>query len=270
MTEAANAPTIPAQTGAADEQAAPIAQLGHGGRIITALEAAWGTIRQRHRDVPRVVMITGTARQSGGRRWGHFGADFWAVPQEGSRASELFIAGELIALGGRPVLQVLLHEGAHGIAYARKIKDRSGDGKRYHNRKFVALAEEMGLKGPSAPIKTHGWTNCSLPDETAERYADVIAELDAAALPYLGASPAPSAGEDDEHQGDDADGEGDDGAREEPEKKRRAGKRFAVECECETPRRLQISPKSFEDGPLICGVCAKRFEPVGQDEGEDE
>ncbi|WP_143053701.1 hypothetical protein [Streptomyces sp. 2112.2] len=260
MTTETAGPTIPAQTTPNDQPAGSL-EPGHGGRIITALESAWSAIRSNHGDVPQVVMITGTARQLGGDRWGHFGADFWAVPQNGSRASELFIAGELIALGGARVLQTLIHEGAHGVAYVRGIKDTSGDGNRYHNKRFVAIAEEMGLQGPAESMKTHGWTACTLPTATAERYAAVIAELDAAALPYLGA-PAVS-NSDDEDQGDDA--EGGDGGEEKP-KKKRAGKRFAIECKCDDPRRLQVSPKSVEDGPIICGLCMKPFEPVDQDD----
>ncbi|MFF4291027.1 hypothetical protein ACFY0R_37890 [Streptomyces sp. NPDC001633] len=265
MTTETAAPTVPAPTPARDDEPAGT-KPGHGGRIITALEAAWAAIRARHADVPEVVMITGTARQLGGDRWGHFGADFWAVPQDGGRASELFIAGELIALGGARVLKTLIHEAAHGVAYVRGIQDTSGDGNRYHNKRFVALAEELGLKGPAQSMKTHGWTDCTLPPATAERYAAVIAELDAAALPYLGV-PVVSAGGDEDQ--DDGAEEGQGGDEETPKKKRRAGKRFAIVCRCETPRRLQVTPKSLEDGPIICGICRQEFEAEEPDEDDE-
>ncbi|MEU1133351.1 hypothetical protein ABZ383_26440 [Streptomyces sp. NPDC005900] len=232
---------------------------GHGGRIITALETAWRTLRGEHPDIPQVVMITGTARQLGGDRWGHYGPDFWAVPEgKKDRASELFIAGELIALGGRAVLKTLIHEAAHGVAHVRGIKDTSGDGKRYHNKRFVALAEELGLKGPAEPMKTHGWTRCVLTEATAIRYAAVIEQLDAARLPYLGAPALPTAGGDGEDQGED--GEDGNGTEDKP-KKKRAGKRLAVVCGCKEPRTLQVTPKAMEDGPIICGVCGTRFLP---------
>lgn len=261
MTEITTA-TLPGQR---DEQAPAAVEPGHGGRIIAALEAAWAAIRANHSAVPQVVMITGTARQLGGDRWGHYGPDFWAVPDEqrAGRASELFIAGELIALGGRRVLQTLIHEAAHGVAHRRSIKDTSGDGNRYHNKRFVAIAEELGLKGPAASEPTHGWTRCTIPDETATTYAEVIAGLDAARLPYLGV-PAVATGGDDEDQGDDETTGA--GAEEEPKKKRRAGKRLAIICECknakdEPARRLQVTPKAVMDGPIICGNCGARFEP---------
>ncbi|MGW1839611.1 hypothetical protein [Streptomyces sp. NPDC002067] len=268
MTETPTA-TIPTQTATEPEKRPPARTLapGHGGRIIAALEAAWATLRARHPDIPQVVMITGTARQAGGERWGHYGPDFWAVPEEDSprRASELFIAGELIALGGRRVLKTLIHEAAHGVAHTRKIKDTSGDGNRYHNKRFVAIAEELGLKGPAEPMKTYGWTDVTLPEETAQRYAEVVAELDAAALPYLGAAPAAALGGDDEDQGAD-----DEDAGTKKPKKKRAGKRYAVVCRCDTPRRLQVSPKALEDGPILCGNCTQPFAPEQSDEDDDE
>ena len=36
---------------------------------------------------------------------------------------ELFVAGELLAVGGRAVLEVTLHEGTHALAVVRGIRD---------------------------------------------------------------------------------------------------------------------------------------------------
>ena len=46
-----------------------------------------------------------------------------------------------MAYGGAGVLQVLLHEAAHALAFARGIKDTSRSGNRYHNRRFANLAK---------------------------------------------------------------------------------------------------------------------------------
>lgn len=267
MTETTTA-TVPAPR---DEQA-PEAQPGHGGKLIAALESTWAAIKANHADVPDVVMITGTQKQHGGDRWGHYGADHWAVPEEdkGRRAPELFIAGEAIAKGGRWVLEVLLHEASHGVAHTRGIKDCSGDGNRYHNKRFVAIAEELGLQGPKESVKTHGWAFCSMPSATAARYAEVIEELDTARLPYRGI-PAVTVPEDEDQEN------GEDGAEdgEEKPKKKRAGRRLGVICQCVTPegkprRRLQLTPKSLEDGPIICGNCREEFTPEEPDEDDDE
>ncbi|WP_156046190.1 hypothetical protein [Herbidospora cretacea] len=55
-------------------------------------------------------------------------------------APELFIAGELLALGAARVLQTMLHEAAHALAHVRGIKDTSRSGNRYHNSLFAELA----------------------------------------------------------------------------------------------------------------------------------
>jgi hypothetical protein len=234
----------------------------HGARIITVLEAAWSVIRQQHPDVPRVVMITGSKQQHGGARLGHYGHDLWSVREQG-RAPELFIAGELFAEGGRAVLLVLLHEASHGVAKVRGDKDTSSAG-RYHNRKFVKIAEELGLKGPARPVPVHGWSFCTLPDTTAAAYAAVVDAIDAAHLPYLGApGSTPLPGDEDEPGTDEQDDTG-----KSKKKGGRAGRRFAIECGCDEPRRIQITPKAYEAGPLLCGLCTKPFAPIPENDEE--
>ena len=48
-------------------------------------------------------------------------------------------------------MEVMLHEAAHALAIRRGIKDTSAAGNRYHNKRFVALAAELGLRGPDMP-----------------------------------------------------------------------------------------------------------------------
>ena len=98
---------------------------------------------------------------------------------------ELFVAGELLAAGGRAVLEVMLHEAAHALAVVRGIRGTSAEGNRYHNKRFVALAAEMGLRGPDRPEKVIGWSDCRITDETAAAYGDVISAIDTARLPFL-------------------------------------------------------------------------------------
>ena len=54
------------------------------------------------------------------------------------------ISGEGLARTPREVLGTLLHEAAHALAAARGITDTSRQG-RYHNKKYAALAAELGL-----------------------------------------------------------------------------------------------------------------------------
>jgi len=216
-----------------------------GSRIIAVLEHAWSQIRTRHPGVPPVVIITGTGRQTRGyATLGHFGAERWQTTEaESGRLPELFIAGELLAgngqhSGGRAVLETLLHEAAHGLAHTRGIKDCSRQN-RYHNRRFAALATELGLTAPSVPHPTLGWSMATLDEQAAAGWQDVIDAINTARLPHLGAlhtAPALAASA-------------------------RAGSRFRVACACEPPRTLSITPKQYETAPLLCGACREPFEP---------
>ena len=186
----------------------------HGSRIIAALERAWAAIQDQHPDVPDVVIATGAGSHQKGtpegyRLRGHHWPERWVLQgQDGPRAPELFIAGELLSAGGRAVLEVMLHEAAHALATQRSIKDTSAQGNRYHNNRFVALAAELGLHGPDSPDKVTGWSGCTLTDATADRYAEVTAAIDTARLPFLvdqaiPAEPGDGGGED---QGEDGPG----------------------------------------------------------------
>jgi hypothetical protein len=166
-----------------------------------------------------------------------------------------FLPGELLAAGGRAVVEVMLHEAAHALAVARGIKDTSSEGNRYHNKRFVALGVELGLRGPDRPEKVIGWSGCQITDETAADYADVISAIDTARLPFLPGGPGVTGG-------------GEDGQGEKP--KKRGGRRMAVECACQPPRKLHMTPKQREDGPVICGVCHDPFELPEQDGTEEE
>ena len=221
----------------------------------------------RHPDVPDVVIVTGAGSNQKGtpegyRLRGHHWPEQWILQgRDGHRAPELFIAGELLSAGGRAVLEVMLHEAAHALATRRGIKDTSAAGNRYHNKRFVALAAELGLRGSDSPDKVTGWSGCTLTDETASGYAKVTAAIDTARLPFLidFTTPAGPGGEDGDDQGDGGPGK--------PAK--RGGRRAAVECACQPePRRIQLTPKQIEDGPIVCGLCCAPFE-FPEDDQED-
>ena len=80
----------------------------------------------------------------------------------------------------------MLHEATHALAAQRGIKDTSAAGNRYHNKRFVALAAELGLHGPDVPNKVTGWSGCTLTDATAGGYAEMTAAIDWARLPVPG------------------------------------------------------------------------------------
>jgi hypothetical protein len=159
----------------------------------------------------------------------------------------------------------MLHEASHALAVVRGIKDTSAEGNRYHNKRFAALAVEMGLRGPARPEKVLGWSDRQITDETAAGYGDVISAIDTARLPFLPGGPVVTGGGEDGQGGGEG---GEDGQGDKP--KKRGGRREAVQCACQPPRKLYMTPKQREDGPVICGVCHEPFEPPEQDGTEEE
>lgn len=283
-------------TAAIPTQAQPIAEISHehGSRIITALEGAWAAIRAQHPEVPHVLMITGTGRSRTGITWGHFGEKRWTVETEAGtkagRTHELFAGGELLSLGGLRTIQTLLHEAAHSLAHVRGIKDTSSD-YRYHNKRFVKLAEELGLTGPATPANVIGWSDCAITDAAAERYAAAIEALDVARLPYvhdamaimLGKGTRPTGGDDagngDEGTegtgGTDTEGAGGESGGDEGEAPARPKKRptrFLVICGC-IERDEDGAPKLDKDGQPKPGraiqVSRKSWEFGTVDGGDD-
>ncbi|MFF9128436.1 hypothetical protein ACF09J_35220 [Streptomyces sp. NPDC014889] len=223
-----------------------------GTRIITALESTWGAIQKHHPDVPDVVIVTGTGR---GRRknsltWGHHTVDRWLDAAAAGRKAELFVSGEAIAKGGEMVVETMLHEAAHALAAVRGIRDTSCAG-RWHNRKYAALARELGLEPPKKAAKVIGFSEALITAATVGRYAAQIRRLNAATLARI------EAPEDDEGQQPEPQSEDNPGPR---GGRGRAGKRLAVECGCTPPRRMQVSPKFLEDGSVLCGKCREEFQ----------
>ncbi|MFJ9523276.1 hypothetical protein ACIRPK_34175, partial [Kitasatospora sp. NPDC101801] len=179
--------------------------------------------------------------------------DRWVDAEASGRRPELFIAGELLERGGEVVLETMLHEAAHGIAVGRGIKDCSSDGLRWHNRKFAALAVEVGLEPPKRAAQTIGFSEALMKPETAAAYGAAIRKLEAARLPFLEGDPVKPE--------DDADAEA-----EEPKKKRTSGKRYPIVCSCRPePRRMQVTPKTYgkgkKRGAILCGFCKAEFLP---------
>ncbi len=232
-----------------------------GSALISALERTWATIRRRHPELPDVVVITGTALRhatsanTNATKWARFGAARWvqgrpqraAVPTttaghdaklelRPNRKPELFVAGECFAEGAEHTLTTILHEAVHALAYVRQVQDTSRQGK-YHNRRFVQLAAELGLAWPSGaranPVR--GFSEVRVTDPARAAYAGAIADLEAAI-------PA----------GDNRAAEGAGG---------RTFNRAKLVCACYPERSIRVSPKQAARGAILCGVCGKEFLP---------
>lgn len=208
---------------------------GASSTIVTALERTWAEIRDKHPDVPDAVIVSGKGRKGMQVTWGRWHSDLWSDAHARSvTIPELFVAGECLAQGPEKVLETLIHEASHGVADTRKIKDTSR-GNRYHNQKFVAIAEELGLKGPETPHTIRGWSACRLAEGTVDTYESFAALRDAIVVVI--------------------------GARLEIDDEAEAPTRAPqpkYECGCEG-RYIRMSKKVYDEGTILCGICTEPF-----------
>jgi hypothetical protein len=207
--------------------------------LVAALERAWTAIRRRHPEVPEVVMAvaSGSVGRRGELTLGHFAERRWTVAS--AERPELFVGGEGLAAGPVEVLGTLLHEAAHGLAATRRVQDTSRQG-RYHNRRYAALAGELGLTVATAGSR--GWTATTVPTETSTAYAAVVEDLARALVLWRRA----------EQRG---------GGR-------RSNNLLPAVCGC--GRRIRASRSTLAEAPVLCGRCGGAFQPpAAQDSGFD-
>lgn len=216
--------------------------------LVAALEVVWEAIQERHPDVPDVMVTLGAGSVGvprGALKLGHFAADRWNTGT--GQLAELFVGGEGLSRGAESVLATMLHEAAHGVAHVRKVKDTSREG-RYHNARFKALGEELGLL--ITVVKGIGWSGTELAPGTAQGYAGEVHGLAAAITAWRYAEGyLPGLGGDDQDK--DGGGEAGAGGRTKPKNG------LVLVCAC--ARKIRASVSVAELGPIICGVCASPF-----------
>ncbi|HEU4751972.1 MAG TPA: hypothetical protein VFU47_02610 [Armatimonadota bacterium] len=237
---------IPTQT------APETAPMEHTGSTVVALiERVWDRIRADHPELPRVVVTTGSGEFV---KWGHFRPDSWKSGDE--KLHEFFLASEALAKGAVQVLQTTIHEAAHTLARVRGQKDTSRQN-RYHNKVFLALAEELGLEHKaSTPDSTHGFSFVTLTEATKEKYADLLEEL-AKELVLTGLLPFWLGGDEEE---DEKGGEKITKPKggEDEKGKAQTGNLKAV-CKCAEPNIIRLSRKVLDKGIVRCDECGHLF-----------
>jgi len=141
--------------------------------VLGVLEDCWAGIQARNPEVPDCSIVIATGSHNGRLvKAGHWWANQWTDGEE--RRGECLIASEYLAKPAADIFETLLHEAAHALATGRDIADTSRNGK-YHNAKYKALAEEVGLQ-----VEKHssrGWTLTSLSAETEATYAAEIESI---------------------------------------------------------------------------------------------
>jgi len=233
----------------------------NGSTIIKAIEAAYDAVRSTYPDLPQVVATTGTGLQGRGLKWGHFGAGRWQVLENGrvvdesGRLPEVFIAGERLHCGAQDTLATIIHEAVHALATVRGVKEVSRDA-RYHNRKFVALAEELGMEWPEgqAPNASIGFSAVVLTDETVEEYSETIEALATAINVHLDTLPRLGIQLGGKGEG----GEGTEGVAI-PVEPAKPKSRSNIKATCECGHIVRMSAKVLEMAVVECSECEAPF-----------
>ena len=137
--------------------------------IVSGLENAHAIIREKTGAPRATILVT----RKTGRTMGHFThAKLWKSGEE--QFHEIMVSANYFERGARAVLGTLLHEVAHSIDLQNGIQGTSGDG--YHNQKFKATAEALGLTITQA--KGIGWSVTEVSDECAERWSEPLALIE--------------------------------------------------------------------------------------------
>lgn len=195
----------------------------HLSGIVAALEGAHEIIREKT-GAPRVTILV---TRKTGRTMGHFThSKLWKAGEDSFH--EIMISANYFERGARAVLGTLLHEVAHSIDAQNGIQGVSGDG--YHNQKFRATAEALGLTITQA--KGIGWSVTEVSDECASRWSDALALIESA-LSLMA----------DSEQG-----------------KKSVGRNKNLKVAmCECGEKMRISAKALEKCAPLCQTCGVEF-----------
>jgi hypothetical protein len=218
--------------------------------LVAACEQAWAEIQRHHPDVPHAVVVLGSGIERGRLvKLGHWWGGRWLA--DGEVRGEVLLAGEALHLPAEQVFEVLLHEAAHGLNATKGIKDASRGG-RYHNKRFRATAELVGLDVAAMP--PYGWAGTTLTADTIEKYQDAIDRLgDAMRIARTIERPT-ALGSEEAEAGGVGTADTTERSSEEPGS-RRSG---AAVCGC--GRRMRMAPSVLAAGPVLCGLCGTEFD----------
>ncbi|WP_180929195.1 hypothetical protein [Streptomyces sp. AJS327] len=191
--------------------------------LAAELAAAWADIQRHHSELPDLA------------------------------APESLIGESSSACGVGLSFERLLHEAVHGLAAARGIRDTSRAG-RYHNRRFLAIAEELGLDHPDEAHPSSGFSLVLLTPDTRRRYRATIDRLQRALKAYSAATET----------------DGGKSFRGPAARHGSSGGGVRVKAVCDCGRNVRVVPSVLAQAPIMCGACGKPFripvdkpEPVG-------
>lgn len=220
-------------------------------QLISALAACWSAIRERHPDVPGVVLLPAPAQRGRMNVLGHFAPIRWKTKKaDDMLLHEVVVVAEHLDRSAEDIFETLLHEAAHAKNFANGPIFDCSPTSQYHNAKFKVAAEELGLEVQKVP--NYGWAYTTLADGTRAFYSAVIATLDEALVhrrkPVTLIVPpsTPPAGDQPPTSG----AEGDDDST--PSSRSR-------KATCSCPHIIRVSKKVMEATTIRCDSCGNPF-----------
>ena len=193
--------------------------------ITKAIEDAHEIIREKTGAPRATILVT----RKTGRTMGHFTHYTpWVSGEE--KFHEIMVSANYFPRGARAVLGTLLHEVAHSLDLQNGIQGVTGDG--YHNQKFKATAEALGLTITQA--KGIGWSVTEVSDDCATRWADALALIEDALRLTADAEQGATGGK---------------GGR---------NKNLKVAV-CRCGEKIRLSAKTLEKCAPICSECETHF-----------
>ena len=180
--------------------------------LAAELAVAWADIQRTHPDLPDLA------------------------------APESLIGESSSACGTELSFERLLHEAVHGIAASRGVRDTSRAG-RYHNRRFLAIADELGLDHSEDPHPSSGFSLVALRPETRKRYRPTIDRLQRALKAHVVAIAADTSSS----------------FRGPAARHGSSGGGVRVKAVCDCGRNVRVVPSVLEQAPIMCGACGQPF-----------
>jgi hypothetical protein len=220
-----------------DEQTAPPGTE----QITAAAQATWSAIRARHPELGPVMVTLGSSRagKPGTIRRGTFTPQRWRTDTGEEDLGEVFLPAEGLDAGPGGMLTELLHQAAHALAAARGIPETSNKG-RYHNRRFAALAGEVGLAAEVDPHdEWRGFATLTLAEGTEVDYAPELDTLAGVATVHR---------------------------RPEPPREGRRREPAGVAAVCACGYRIRAARSTLAAATPLCARCGQAFrvdEPAG-------
>lgn len=219
-------------------------------KLIMALTECWTAIQKHHPGVPDVVLLPAPSLTRRLNVLGHFAPLRWRPREQGGALlHEVVVVAEHLNRNAADIFETLLHEAAHAFNFDRGIRDCSRS--QYHNRKFKAAAEELGLE--VVQVRHYGYALTTLAPATTELYKGVIKRLDSVLIhrrAFRQKTKPP---------GDKPSGPGANGRQpDDPPPRTRSRK---ATCACGFI--IRVSKKTIENTVIRCESCGVPFQLAG-------